>query len=143
MDRLTMQNYDYADCEFMDSGIAPVYNRLAAYEDTGLEPSEINFILGEYERFTKLEREGRLITLPCKVWDVVYAIEPGLCDLRDVDACSAYCDGWDFSCPDYHSNRFVIPRHFQIGDVRCFGETVFLTREEAEAALGGDGDAET
>lgn len=51
MDRLTMQNYEYASCEFMDSGIAPVFNRLAAYEDTGLEPEEIKSLKETWDLF--------------------------------------------------------------------------------------------
>ena len=41
MERLTTPGYCYYDDEFMDSGVAKYFNRLAAYEDTGLEPEEI------------------------------------------------------------------------------------------------------
>lgn len=83
------------------------------------------------------ESEGRLIILPCKVGDTVYAVEPDLCDLRDKDTCDAYCDGWDFSCPDFHSGSTIRQRHFQVEDLRHFGKTVFPSHEEATAALGG------
>ena len=91
--------------------------------------------LAQYE---DAEEEGRLIILPCKVGDTVYVIEPNLCDLRDKDTCNVYCEGWDFSCPDFRSDSTIRQRHFQLDDLRHFGETVFRSREEAEAALGGD-----
>ena len=104
-DRLTkIHSNGLTHSYYSDASKGELIDRLAAYEDTGLMPSEVEFILGEYERFTKMEREGRLIVLPCKVGDTVYGMYPPMA---------------------------------------AFGKTVFLTREEAEAALGGDGDAET
>ena len=62
--------------------------RLAAYEDTGLEPREVSAIVKEWsdlctvigecggiDRLRELaeaDRAGRLVVLPCKVGDVVY-----------------------------------------------------------------------
>lgn len=70
MDRLTMQNYDYADCEFMDSGIAPVFNRLSSYEDTGLEPEEITEYLNATDEYVEASEEGRLIVLPSDPYEM-------------------------------------------------------------------------
>lgn len=100
--------------------------------------------LGEYE---DLEEQGRLVKLPCKVGDVVYA----------------YCD--EFGILEYEVDSIVIDKHITyqcsaysepIGDcpsecldeiepdISDFGKTVFLTREEAEAKLkelrGGEDD---
>ena len=41
MERITIPGYRYYDDEFMDSGVAKFFNRLSAYEDTGLTPEEI------------------------------------------------------------------------------------------------------
>ena len=41
MERITIPGYRYHDDEFMDSGVAKFFNRLSAYEDTGLDPEEI------------------------------------------------------------------------------------------------------
>lgn len=41
MERITIPGYRYHNDEFMDSGVAKFFNRLAAYEDTGLTPEEI------------------------------------------------------------------------------------------------------
>ena len=42
MERITIPGHRYYDDEFMDSGVAKLFNRLAASEDPGLEPEEIN-----------------------------------------------------------------------------------------------------
>lgn len=76
-----------------DCPIAKAFDRLAAYEDTGLEPEEIERILDSYGRgmtlrtenaqrleiikeipinrlreLAQAEKEGRLVVLPCKDW---------------------------------------------------------------------------
>lgn len=149
MDRLTKPGGSYCDdCgafskpdEFCKEYAAcrdeiAMYDRLAAYEDTGLEPEEIlksdkmlrAFIehnrTTEYPRtldwllhITKAESEGRLIVRPGAVYQT---------------------DGVNI----YESTvRKVIydTGHFAFDD-DTIGRSVFLTREEAEAALGGDGD---
>ena len=119
MDRLTSRT-PLTEFEAMNLSLTNLYMRLKTYEDA--------------------EEEGRLIVLPCKVGDTVYVIEPNLCDLRAKDTCDAYCDGWDFSCPDFHSGNTIRQRHFQVEDLRHFGKTVFPSSEEAAAALGGDGE---
>lgn len=124
--------------------------RLKAYEDTGYDPTDIaDLAAGKATAETivhqneEWEKNGTIIRLPCKVGDTVYAIEPNLCDLRDKDTCNVYCDGWDFSCPDFHSDSTIRQRHFQLDDLRRFGETVFRSHEEAVAALGGAEDDKT
>lgn len=129
MDRLTMQNYDYADCEFMDSGIAPVFNRLAAYEDTGLEPEEIQDYLNATDEYVEASEEGRLIVLPCKVGDTVWYIPSGT---RKIYSGICHCVSIQQGGVNIHLYDFD-------GDAATYpASRVFLTREEAEAALGGD-----
>ena len=73
-------------------GDFPEVDRLAAYEDTGLEPEDIkelcsddvakiakmfrHMIEGGYidhlEELLQAEKDGRLAVLPCKVGDIVY-----------------------------------------------------------------------
>ncbi len=68
-------------------------DRLAEYEDTGLEPedilsniktlsSELNNVFEELKEYKDLEEQGILIELPCKVGDTVYFIGCGLLNLR-------------------------------------------------------------
>lgn len=56
-----------------------VWERLAAYEDTRLEPEEITAMrhtLDEYHKLAdpllRAQADGRLVVLPCKVGDTVY-----------------------------------------------------------------------
>lgn len=77
-------------------------NRLAAYEETGLEPEEIERVLDSYGRgmtlrtenaqrleiikeipidrlreLAQAKKKGRLVVLPCDVGEEVYVINPG------------------------------------------------------------------
>lgn len=148
MERITIPGYRYHDDEFMDSGVAKFFNRLSAYEDTGLTPEEIKELRelctdevaelartlhkaiesGEVDHLRDLlqaENEGRLVVLPCKVGDHVWA------DGREAIVV------WFFG---YKTERYL---HAQFLDNAEYtdipfceiGKTVFLTREEAEAAL--------
>ena len=121
-------------------------DRLAAYEDTGLEPEEVKSLketwdlfggedgiqqaFMERDKYKQAESEGRLIVLPCKVGDTVWRIVGPkghrIVRQRKVLAVTIYHTGDVIIHTDGAENRF--------------GKTVFLTREEAEAALGGDRD---
>ena len=97
-------------------------NRLAAYEDSGLSPEEV-------QKMARAKVEGRLMELPCKVGDAVWKIK----------SVFSY-----FSKPmEDRVDRIIISNNeilacctsgtkFSIGII---GKTVFLTREEAEKAL--------
>ena len=117
-------------------------NRLAAYEDTGLKPEEINDMalevatlktvesmydgLGNPDHIRDLlqaEQDGRLVVLPCKVGDTVYQIDAERVYESEVKWIIFDCDDIAF-------------------DERAIGGSIFLTREEAEASLeqkGGEG----
>lgn len=115
-------------------------DRLAAYEDTGLEPEDLKKAFNE-DAILKLaaqalgttpdhlrdliqaEQDGRLVVLPCKVGDTVYQI----------DAERVYESEVKWIIFDCNDIAF---------DERAIGVSIFLTREEAEAALalkGGEG----
>ena len=94
MERITIPGYRYHNDEFMDSGVAKFFNRLSAYEDTGLEPQDIisavdmakiACALHELNAYKDIgpidhirdiiqaEQDGRMVVLPCKVGDHVWA----------------------------------------------------------------------
>ena len=131
----TKMDMDCIDCRDYQDAI----DRLAAYEDTGLEPEEVPTALEmakmyaafkELDNYRQAESEGRLIVLPCKVGDTVFEITnlpgDGAIQMRFV-AEIAWLSG--------HGTVLLSPG-LVIG-FDDFGKTVFLTREEAEAALGG------
>lgn len=111
-------------------------DRLAAYEDTGLEPEEIknaldvndiipeiNVTVDHIRDLLQAEQDGLLVVLPCKVGDTVYQIDAERVYESEVKWIIFDCDDIAF-------------------DERAIGGSIFLTREEAEAALaqkGGEG----
>lgn len=136
MERLTIRNSDGSVSQPTDLNWAAALEKLAAYEDTGLEPEEVftlqthpDHAFADYvkylwkqiggmdrmEELAKAEAEGRLLVLPCKVGDVVYIIG------------SKYRAGRD--------ETWVNTGKFRFSDLEKLGKTVFLNREEAEAAL--------
>ena len=157
MERLTFDGKfcDIAQCRetpggsFCENGTCSqkeVWLRLKDYEDTGLTPEqcenakviiEIAFSddTSKAERIRELlkaDKEGRLVVLPCKVGSSVY---------------TEFCDKVvEKRIGQFHVNGYTEPRLW--ADIDCdwastqcvrwnlaIGKTIFLTREEAEAAL--------
>lgn len=145
--------------------MAEVRAKLFRYEDTGLEPEEvvqtklalIGKVLAEIKEFegvpiermielAQAEKDGRLVVLPCKVGDKV-----------KVDV-NSWGNVWNYKT--YDCGKFLLGEIVSISITRkqflmkicakhnvswkrpmrrypisALGKTVFLTREEAEAAL--------
>ena len=113
-------------------------DRLAAYEDSGLEPEDLKKAFNEtailklaaqalnttpdhLRDLIKAEKNGRMVVLPCKVGDTVYQIDAERVYESEVKWIIFDCDDIAF-------------------DERAIGGSIFLTRDEAEAALkGGEG----
>lgn len=126
-------------------------DRLAAYEETRLEPEDMKKAFnedatlklagqilgvtpGRLRELAQAEKEGRLVVLPCKVGDTVYRVGASICKWREIDHCDEYCDGWQYrDC--WEGTRAVLEKKFSLCDLESIGKTVFLTREAAEAAL--------
>lgn len=126
MERLTESNPSWIDDELWESACEPdceeidaVYRKLKDYED--------------------LEEQGRLIKLPCKVGDTIYAV--GVLGCETVEQ-------YKVIKVDYHSNLATDRSEFYIvafstsnpkADIgfydKEFGKNVFLTKSEAEAKL--------
>lgn len=125
--------------------------RLAEYEDAGLTPGEVHSLWGEwnammsvlnsigggYTRLRELaeaDKEERMVVLPCKVGDTVYEVtsRKTISEYR-VKAIRAelFCTfiEWDIAAGFVDKSIFGVP-------VDEIGKTVFLTRKEAEKALG-------
>lgn len=112
-----------------DCPIAKAFDRLAAYEETGLEPEDMKRAFNEdavlklagqilgvtpdrLRELAQAEKEGRLVVLPCEIGSPVYSHARKL-------------DGADY----------VRETEFWWSDIPQMSKTVFLTREAAEAAL--------
>lgn len=127
-----------------------IYWRLKDYEDTGLMPAEVHSMYGEwcammsvlngigsYERLRELaeaDKDERLVVLPCKVGDTVWANLDGM---RHTRKCVI-----EFANIGSHVTTIVfstvdgLREQYGVNPI-SFGKTVFLTREEAEKALEG------
>ena len=129
------------------------YWRLKAYEDTGLEPEEIDmdheaaetlrqlcrgYDLDRLEKLAEADRDGLLVVLPCQVGDTVWAIANPWTGKLLKKPIEAYVNGMKkFSHGLYVNVLFDTKkingtRDYEINHI---GKTVFLTREEAKAAL--------
>ena len=131
-------NADYSPRKILED----ILGRLAAYEDTGLEPEEVvqtklalmGKVLAEIKEFegihadrmielAQAEKDGRLVVLPCKVGDFVF-------DIADV---TCYATQFlSFNISDGMIACRTVSSYPMVSD---FGSRVFLTRQEAEAAL--------
>lgn len=130
------------------------WSRLAAYEDTGLEPEEVLpkdkadeialklmrladlESLCSYTRLRELaeaDKDGRLVVPPCKAGDTVYEVtsRKTISEYRvkaiRVELFCTFIE-WDIVAGFVDKSIFGVP-------VDEIGKTVFLTREAAEAAL--------
>ena len=137
------------DCLFDEA----ICKRLAAYEDTGLDPEEVlpkdksdeialklmrladleN--LCSYTRLRELaeaDKGDRVVVLPCQSGERVFAILDGEKHVRECEVEHAVSDDWRkvfaIRPVGYAQNAYYAP-------FGAFGRTVFLTREEAEKAL--------
>jgi len=171
MERLTQQYFSmcehcsegtvcehYCDPSFPVCGNKAIYDRLASYEDTGLEPEGIAAAqkamraalglacevqsfrnLGQFDHLQELaraEKDGRLVVLPCKVGAPVYRVGAGICKWREIDRCNEYCSGYEYEdC--WEGGKEVLEEKFCLEMLDKVGKTVFLIRQEAEAALKG------
>ncbi len=125
------------------------YWRLKAYEDTELTPEEIDMDheaaeqlrhlcrdcdLDRLEELAEANRDGRLVVLPCKVGDTVWAILGG-----KKYACKCIVEYVNIGGRGLGTTIVLCEAEGlreQYGvTVAAFGKTAFLTREEAEAAL--------
>lgn len=120
---------------------AELRGRLMQYEDTRLEPEEIDMDheaaeqlrhlcrgcdLDRLEKLAEADRAGRLVVQPCKMGDILYRVFAGEIFEHRVGSMKYFAiqGRWDIEtypfCPCVESS---------------IGKTIFLTREEADKAL--------
>ena len=109
-----------------DCPIAKAFDRLAAIEDIlGDE-----YDLEKLKELVQAKRKGRCIVLPCKkgdtVWRIVHDAAPHITKDRCTDIKYENRDIWVHLIGDRVMGGWN------------FGKLLFLTREDAEAALKGD-----
>lgn len=152
MERLTFEgNFcDIAQCRdsaCQQSGTCTqrqVWERLKAYEDTGLYPESVEALklsmmgkaISEITEFDGLpidrlrelaeaDKDGRVLILPCKVGDTVYFALIGRIIEKQVFSIVTFLNSTRIYCGG-------TSEYFRPEDI---GKNFFLTREEAEKAL--------
>jgi len=111
-------------------GARKVVGRLAAYEDTGLTPEEV-------AELAQAKQEGRLVVLPCKMGDTVWYIAPTseICEAEVTGIwLNVYTNPQMWLEIKYYS-KITGEHEYKSRIDLMLGKTVFLTHEEAEAAL--------
>lgn len=147
-----------------------MWQRLKEYEDAGLSPegcaeamktekvlSSCGVSFKKVVELLNAEKDGRVVILPCKVTDKLYAVgkrqivecaiaETYLNDDGTIEylvnfECAEDCTGCPFDswARESVSDEYHCDGEYGDGSVssKDFGKTVFLTREEAEKALQG------
>ena len=134
------------NCGFCEEGWQKALKKLAAYEDTGLDPEDFKKAFNE-ESFLTMTAQMMGIT-PERLRELAKADRDGRCKIHMVKdgervySIFAYVNGL---CPKKPNGKpFDTIAEYTVDDFtrntvdREFGKTVFLTREAAEAALKGE-----
>lgn len=140
--------FDIIENDISYASIQNAADRLAEYEDAGLEPSEITSLkealdslvdrndkqgktirklsktVAEYQR---LEEEGLLVRLPCKIGTYVWTIS------RNPIWNSDRMGAWKQNLP----KKIVTQKAFEYSDRFEIGTKIFLAQAEAEETLKG------
>lgn len=140
---------------FMQGGV----ERLSAYEDTGLTPEEVLpkdkadeialklMRLADLENFcsytclrelAEADKAGRLVVSPRKIGDTVWVTRNPWTGKLLKKPLDAYVDGVKMYSHGLYVNLLFDTRKIngtRDYEINHIGKTVFLTREEAEAAL--------
>lgn len=126
--------------------VPKIYVRLASLEDTGVSPEKVSWMkevveaafdndTSRIERAHNLhvaDKEGRVVVLPCKVGDTVFA----RLDNKSKYVCE--CKVKQIVVGNIGFVTFApigAPEREYDVSLRGFGKTVFFSREEAEKAL--------
>ena len=130
------------------------WERLARYEDTRLSPAEAHSMYGEwnammfvlnsigsYDRLRELaeaDSDGRVVIPPCKVGDTVWVTRNPWTGKLLKKPLDAYVNGVKMYSHGIYVNLLFDTRKIngtRDYEINHIGKTVFLTHEEAEAAL--------
>lgn len=145
MERLTYWNEEYG-CWSYHCGSGEAANRLAAYEETGLSPqacaeareagkvlSSCDISFGRLAELLTADKDGRLEVLPCKVGDTLYEVT----GRKTISEYRVKAIRVELFCVfiEWEIEKGFVWQSLAGITQNEIGKTVFLTREEAEAAL--------
>ena len=149
MERLTYRDKDgFPMMKKRDGFKQGGVERLAAYEDTGLTPEKIDMDheaaetlrqlcrdcdLDRLEKLAEADKVGRLVVLPCKVGDTLYEVT----GRKTISEYRVKAIRVELFCVfiEWEIEKGFVWQSLAGITQNEIGKTVFLTREEAEAAL--------
>ena len=113
-----------------------LYEQAKKVDDVGLT----THILQELKEYRDLEEQGLLLKLPCKVGTVAYLIDHNFVRMERKPI---KCIIDEFTVDRYNdcyavlngAEKFYMMRRFRAINIKQFGETIFLTKEQAEEKL--------
>ena len=121
--------------QYLDTGMTPeAFQSFVVFFQDLIGNQKASEALDRFRQLVKADRDGRLVVLPCKVGGEVYST---LDDLGRLHQCRAtyvlinerpYLNTVALEPVDYEGSQYG-------ASFGAFGQTVFLTREEAEKAL--------
>ena len=140
------------DVEAVREHAMDFYWRLKAYEDTDRTPEEVtalgklfDYALEESKTLTEqlallnrirdlaeADKDGRVVVLPCQSGEHVFALLDNQTHVWECEVEHAVLDGWRKVFTIRPLGRSKDSYYAPFG---AFGQSIFLTREEAEAAL--------
>ena len=125
-----MYKHDIDDWILDETELAENYKDIGKPE--GFESKmELVGLLEQLKEYKQLEEQGRLIKLPCKVGDTVYKVNKASKKVSQHKVIKFEIDKADAT--SYTMQIFF--ENFDFCFLHHFGETVFLTKSEAEAKL--------
>ena len=120
MDRLTESNPSWIDDELQESACEP-------------DCEEIDAVYRKLKEYEDMEEQDRLLKLPCKVGNIVYCIENKeiyTCTVGKISISKNNGVWVEINFPKEMPD--IVAIECNLDDI---GKTVFLAREEAEAAM--------
>lgn len=114
------EDFDDFILDSLQYGTDNILGIIAIFYENLWAMADLRECLKEYE---DLDEQGKLLKLPCEIGNTVYFVSSysGICE-HEIRKFQLDKNGW-YACSNLK---------FKVSD---FGKTVFLTREEAEAAL--------
>lgn len=119
--------------QYLDTGMTPeAFQSFVVFLQDLIGNQKASEALDRFRQLAKADKDGRLVMLPCQSGEHVFALLDNQKHVWECEVEHAVLDGWRkvFAIrPLGHSkDSYYAP-------FGAFGQTVFLTREEAEKAL--------
>lgn len=119
--------------QYLDTGMTPeAFQSFVVFFQDLIGNQKASEALDRFRQLVKADRDGRLAVLPCQSGEHVFALLDNQTHVWECEVEHAVLDGWRKVFAIRPLGRSKDSYYAPFG---AFGQTVFLTREEAEKAL--------